>query len=342
MSLTNHQILLASRPTGEPTADNFKLVEAPVPTADQLADGQVLVRHHYLSLDPYMRGRMNDSKSYAEPQPLGTVMIGGTVGEVVASKHARHAVGDSVVGMGGWQEYSVVDANQRGALNKVDTRHIPLSAYLGSVGMPGVTAWYGLMKIIVPKAGETILVSAASGAVGSVVGQLAKVHGCRVVGIAGGPDKCRYVTEELGFDACLDHKALTDLRSFSSALKAAAPNGIDGCFENVGGIGLDAMMLRANAFSRVALCGLIAGYNGEPLVMQNPSLILVNRMKFEGFIVSEHPEVWPEAMQELGGLVASGRMKFRESVAQGIASAPEAFLGLLKGRNFGKQLVKLI
>ncbi|MBU0917836.1 NADP-dependent oxidoreductase [Aquabacterium parvum] len=342
MSLINHQILLASRPAGEPTTDNFKLVETPVPTAAQLADGQVLVRHHYLSLDPYMRGRMNDSKSYAEPQPLNSVMIGGTVGEVIASKHARYAVGDSVVGMGGWQEYSVVDANQRGILNKVDTRHIPLSAYLGSVGMPGVTAWYGLMKIIAPKPGETIVVSAASGAVGSVVGQLAKVHGCRVVGIAGGPDKCRYVTEELGFDACLDHKQLTDLRSFSSALKAAAPNGVDGCFENVGGIGLDAVMLRANAFARVALCGLIAGYNGEPLVMQNPSLILVNRMKFEGFIVSEHPEVWPEAMQELGGLVASGRMKFRESVAQGIASAPEAFLGLLKGRNFGKQLVKLI
>jgi len=342
MSLINHQILLASRPAGEPTVDNFKLVEAPVPSADQLADGQVLVRHHYLSLDPYMRGRMNDSKSYAEPQPLGSVMIGGTVGEVVASKHARFAVGDHVVGMGGWQEYSVVDANQRGILNKVDTRHIPLSAYLGSVGMPGVTAWYGLMKIIAPKPGETIVVSAASGAVGSVVGQLAKVHGCRVVGIAGGPEKCRYVTDELGFDACLDHKQLTDLRSFSSALKAAAPNGIDGCFENVGGIGLDAVMLRANAFARVALCGLIAGYNGEPLVMQNPALILVNRMKFEGFIVSEHPEVWPEAMQELGALVASGRMKFRESVAQGIASAPEAFLGLLKGRNFGKQLVKLI
>ena len=285
---------------------------------------------------------MNDSKSYAEPQPLGSVMIGGTVGEVVASKHARFAVGDHVVGMGGWQEYSVVDASQRGILNKVDTRQIPLSAYLGSVGMPGVTAWYGLMKIIAPKPGETIVVSAASGAVGSVVGQLAKVHGCRVVGIAGGPEKCRYVTDELGFDACLDHKQLTDLRSFSSALKAAAPNGIDGCFENVGGVGLDAVMLRANAFARVALCGLIAGYNGEPLVMQNPALILVNRMKFEGFIVSEHPEVWPEAMQELGALVASGRMKFRESVAQGIASAPEAFLGLLKGRNFGKQLVKLI
>jgi len=342
MSLVNHQILLASRPAAEPTLDNFKLVEVPVPTADQLTEGQVLVRHHYLSLDPYMRGRMSDSKSYADPQPLNAVMIGGTVGQVVASKHPRFDVGDSVVGMGGWQEYSVVDASQRGAISKVDTSHIPLSAYLGAVGMPGVTGWYGLIKIIQPKAGETIVVSAASGAVGSVVGQLAKARGCRVVGIAGGPDKCRYVVDELGFDACLDHKALTDLRSFSSALKEAAPNGVDGCFENVGGLGLDAVMLRMNAFGRIAFCGMIAGYSGQPIPMANPSLILVSRLKLEGFIVSEHPEVWPEATQELGGMVASGRMKFRESIADGIASAPDAFLGLLKGRNFGKQLVKLI
>ena len=342
MSLVNHQILLASRPAAEPTLDNFKLVEAPVPTADQLTEGQVLVRHHHLSLDPYMRGRMSDSKSYADPQPLNAVMIGGTVGQVVASKHPRFDVGDSVVGMGGWQEYSVVDASQRGAISKVDTSHIPLSAYLGAVGMPGVTGWYGLIKIIQPKAGETIVVSAASGAVGSVVGQLAKARGCRVVGIAGGPDKCRYVVDELGFDACLDHKALTDLRSFSSALKEAAPNGVDGCFENVGGLGLDAVMLRMNAFGRIAFCGMIAGYSGQPIPMANPSLILVSRLKLEGFIVSEHPEVWPEATQELGGMVASGRMKFRESIADGIASAPDAFLGLLKGRNFGKQLVKLI
>lgn len=342
MNLVNHQILLASRPQAEPTADNFKLVQAPVPAASDLAEGQVLVRHHFLSLDPYMRGRMSDSKSYAEPQPLNAVMIGGTVGEVVASKHPRFDVGDSVVGMGGWQEYSVVDASQRGALSKVDTRQIPLSAYLGAVGMPGVTAWYGLVKIIQPKAGETIVVSAASGAVGSVVGQLAKARGCRVVGIAGGPEKCAYVTRELGFDACIDHKAHTDLRSFSAALKQAAPDGIDGCFENVGGLGLDAVMLRMNAFGRIALCGMIAGYSGQPIPMANPSLILISRLKLEGFIVSEHPEVWPEATQELGGMVASGRMKFRESVAQGLAAAPEAFLGLLKGRNFGKQLVKLV
>jgi NADPH-dependent curcumin reductase len=338
MSLINRQIVLASRPAGEPTADNFRLVETPVP---DLADGQVLVRHHYLSLDPYMRGRMNDGKSYAAPQPLDAVMIGGTVGEVTASRNPHFAVGDKVVGMGGWQEYAIVDASQRGVLQKVDTTHVPLSAYLGAVGMPGVTAWYGLVRIIDPKAGETVVVSAASGAVGGVVGQLAKVRGCRVVGLAGGPDKCAYVTEELGFDACIDYKAHRGPRELNAALKAACPNGIDGYFENVGGAILDAVMLRANAFSRVAMCGMIAGYNGEPIPMAAPQLILVNRMKIQGFIVSEHMADWPEALKELGTLVATGRMKFRESIADGIASAPEAFLGLLKGRNFGKQLVKL-
>ncbi|HYR26065.1 MAG TPA: NADP-dependent oxidoreductase [Aquabacterium sp.] len=342
MSQVNHQILLASRPQGEATVDNFKLVETPVPTLDQLQDGEVLVRHHFLSLDPYMRGRMNESKSYAQPQPLNAVMLGGTVGEVVLSKHPRFAVGDPVLGMGGWQEYSVVNANERGALHKVDTTHIPLSAYLGSVGMPGVTGWYGLIKIIQPKAGETVVVSAASGAVGSVVGQLAKARGCRVVGVAGGADKCDYVVKELGFDACVDYKANPDPKSFYQALKAATPDGIDGYFENVGGMILDAVLLRMNAFGRIAVCGMIAGYDGTPTPMQNPALILINRLKVEGFIVSEHPEVWADATQELGTLVATGRMKFRESVAQGLASAPEAFLGLLKGKNFGKQLVKLI
>jgi NADPH-dependent curcumin reductase CurA len=334
--MKNRQILLASRPKAEPTAENFRLVETDTPA---LAEGKVLVQHKFLSLDPYMRGRMSDAKSYAAPQPLDAVMIGGTVGVVVESRHERFKAGDSVVGMGGWQEYSVVDAGQPGALRKVDTTHIPLSAYLGAVGMPGVTAWYGLMRIINPKAGETVLVSAASGAVGSVVGQLAKERGARAVGLAGGAEKCRYVIEELGFDACIDYREHPDLKSLSGALKAACPNGIDGHFENVGGMILDAMMLRANAFARVALCGMIAGYNGEPIPLQLPQLMLTNRMKVEGFIVTEHLEDWPAALTELGGLVASGKMKFRESVSHGIESAPEAFMGLLKGRNFGKQLV---
>jgi NADPH-dependent curcumin reductase len=208
--------------------------------------------------------------------------------------------------------------------------------------MPGVTAWMGLTQIIEPKEGQTVVVSAASGAVGGAVGQLAKQRGCRAVGLAGGPDKCRYVVEELGFDACIDYKQHPDLKSLAKALKDACPNGIDGHFENVGGLILDAVMLRSNAFSRIAVCGMIAGYDGQPLPMANPALILVNRMKIQGFIVSERMDLWPAALKELGTLVATGKLKYRETVARGIASAPEAFLGLLKGRNFGKQLVKLI
>jgi len=336
---TNKQQLLDNRPTGEAQASNFKLVTGETPA---LQDNQVLVRHHFLSLDPYMRGRMNDSKSYAQPQPLGQVMQGGTAGEVVESRHPKFAVGDKVVGFGGWQEYSVVDASQPGMLRKVDTTHVPLSYYLGAVGMPGVTAWYGLVKIIAPKAGDTLVVTAASGAVGSAFGALAKARGCRVVGIAGGPDKCKYVVDELGFDACIDYRAHPDVKSMSKALKEACPNGIDGYFENVGGYIFDAVLLRTNAFARIALCGMIAGYDGAPLPLANPALILVNRIKIEGFIVSEHPEIWPEALKELGTLVATGKLKPRESVAQGIEAAPQAFLGLLKGKNFGKQLVKLI
>jgi NADPH-dependent curcumin reductase CurA len=336
---TNRQQLLDNRPDGEAVASNFKLASTETPP---LKDNEVLVRHHYMSLDPYMRGRMNDAKSYAQPQPLGQVMQGGTAGEVVESKHPKYAIGDKVVGFGGWQEYSVVDAAQPGALRKVDTTHVPLSYYLGAVGMPGVTAWYGLVKIINPKAGETMVVTAASGAVGSAFGALAKARGCRVVGIAGGADKCKYVTDELGFDACIDYRQHPDVKSMSAALKEACPKGIDGYFENVGGYIFDAVLLRANAFARVALCGMIAGYDGQPLPLANPALFLINRMKLEGFIVSEHMEVWPEALAELGQLVATGKLRPRESIAQGIESAPEAFLGLLKGKNFGKQLVKLI
>ncbi|MBC5786251.1 NADP-dependent oxidoreductase [Ramlibacter sp. USB13] len=334
----NKQILLDNRPQGEATASNFKLVESDTPA---LKDGEVLVRHHFLSLDPYMRGRMNDARSYAAPQPLGQVMQGGTVGEVVESRSPKYAVGDKVVGFGGWQEYSVVAADQPGALRKVDTTHVPLSYYLGAVGMPGVTAWYGLNGILQPKAGQTLVVSAASGAVGSAFGALAKARGCRAVGIAGGPDKCRYVTEELGFDACVDYRPHKDAGSLSRAVKEACPDGIDGYFENVGGMVMDAVMLRMNAFGRIALCGMIAGYDGQPIPMAYPQLLLTNRLLVQGFIVSEHMDVWPQALQELGTLVATGKLRPRESVAQGLAAAPEAFLGMLKGKNFGKQLVKL-
>ena len=336
---TNQQIHLVSRPSGEASVDNFNLIEIEVP---DLTDGQVLVRNHFMSLDPYMRGRMNDAKSYAVPQPLNAVMQGGTVGEVVASKNEHYKPGDKVVGFGGWQLYSVADAATPGVLRKVDTTHITLSAYLGAVGMPGVTAWYGLTQICKPMPGQTIVVSAASGAVGSAVGQLAKARGCRAVGIAGGADKCGYVVNELGFDACVDYKAHKDPKALYEALKAATPEGVDGCFENVGGAVFDAVLARMNAFGRIALCGMISGYDGEPIPLKNPQLLLMSRLTIEGFIVSEHMQYWPEALKELGTMVATGKLKYRESVAQGLAAAPEAFLGLLKGRNFGKQVVKLV
>jgi NADPH-dependent curcumin reductase len=264
------------------------------------------------------------------------------VGEVVASRHAGFPVGCHVVGMGGWQQYSLVDASQQGMLRRVDTSRVPISAYLGAVGMPGVTAWLGLNHIIEAKAGETVVVSAASGAVGSIVGQLARQRGCRTVGIAGGAEKCAYVVEELGFDACIDHRQHRHAAPLGAALAAACPRGIDGDFENVGGIVLDAVMSQMNAFGRIALCGMIAGYEGGPMPMANPSLILRSRLKVQGFIVSEHMGLWPQALAELGAAVAEGRLKYRETVAQGIEAAPSAFLGLLRGANFGKQLVKLI
>jgi NADPH-dependent curcumin reductase len=332
MTEINHQILLVARPEGEVETANFKLVETPLAP---LQDGEVRVRNHFLSLDPYMRGRMSERKSYAVPQPLNEVMLGSTVGVVVESRNARYQAGDKVVGFFGWQEFGTSDGS---ALRKLDDTHIPLSAYLGAVGMPGVTAWYGLNRIIVPKAGETIAVSSASGAVGGVVGQLAKAKGCRVIGIAGGAEKCRYVVEELGFDACVDYKQ----DNLHGDLKAAAPDGIDGYFENVGGAVLDAVLARMNAFGRIALCGMIASYNGEPAPIKAPQLLLVSRLKLEAFIVTEHMEVWPEALADLGALVAQKKLKYRESVAEGLASAPEAFMGLLKGRNFGKQIVKLV
>ncbi|RSZ60949.1 NADP-dependent oxidoreductase [Massilia atriviolacea] len=329
---TYQRVVLASRPRGEVQPDNFRIESAQLP---ELADGQVLVRNHYLSLDPYMRGRMSEAKSYAASQAIGETMIGGTAGEVLASKHPKFAVGDKVVGMLGWAEMGVADG---ATLRRVDTTHIPLSAYLGVVGMPGMTAWYGLNQIMMPKEGETILVSAASGAVGSAVGQLARLKGCRAVGIAGGPEKCAYVVDELGFDACIDYKA----GKLAEDLAAATPDGIDAIFENVGGAGFDAALPRMNAFGRIALCGLIAGYNGDEVPIRNMRYMLTSRLTVRGFIVSEHMDLWPQGLGELGQLVAGGKIKYRETVAPGLASAPDAFIGLLKGRNFGKQLVKLI
>ena len=334
--MTNRQFHLVSRPVGEPTHDNFELVIAETPS---LKDGELLIRHEYLSLDPYMRGRMDDKRSYAPPQKLNEVMIGGTVGEVIESRNPGFKSGDNVVGMGGWQEYSVADGR---SVRKVDTTHIPLRAYLGPVGMPGVTAWYGLLKVCEAKSGQTITVSAASGAVGSVVGQLAKFKGCRAVGFAGGRDKCGYVRDELGFDECIDYKAHAEPKSLYAALKEATPDGIDGHFENVGGAILDAVMIRMNDFGRIAMCGMISGYSGEPIPIKFPSLILTSRLRVEGFIVSEHMDQWPVALTELGGLVATGKLKYRESIANGLESAPDAFFGLLEGKNFGKQLVKLV
>jgi len=335
----NHQIHLDNRPIGAAQASNFVQVIAHTP---DLQAGEVLVRHHFLSLDPYMRGRMNNAKSYAQPQALGQTMQGGTVGEVLESRNPRFPVGSKVVGMGGWQEYSVVNADLPGALRTVDDAHVPLSAYLGAVGMPGVTAYYGLVHILSPQAGDTLVVSAAAGAVGSAFGVLSKERGCRTVGVAGGPEKCQYAVDELGFDACIDYKQYADADRLSAAIAQACPDGIDGYFENVGGMVLNAVLPRMNAFGRIAVCGMIAGYNGVPLTLNQPSLILMQRLKIEGFIVSEHMEVWPAALEELGNLVASGRLRARESIAYGLDKAPEAFLGLLAGKNFGKQLVKLV
>ena len=329
---TNRRVLLASRPKGWVSEANFKIEDVPLPAP---ADGQVLVKNLWLSLDPYMRGRMNEGKSYAAKQEIGEVMIGGTVGEVVESRNPKFAKGDQVLGMLGWQQYGLSDGK---GLNKVDASRVPLSAYLGVLGMPGVTAWVGLLDICQPKAGETVVVSAASGAVGSVVGQIAKIKGCRAVGIAGGRQKCDYVVKELGFDACVDYKA----GALNDYLKAAVPGGIDCYFENVGGEILDAALRRMNAFSRIAVCGLISQYNAtEPYGVKTIQSILTNRIKVQGFIVSDRMELWPKALADLAGWVAAGRIKYRETVTDGLENAPKAFIGLLRGENFGKQLVRL-
>jgi NADPH-dependent curcumin reductase CurA len=340
MDKSYRRVVLASRPHGWVSEENFRLEETPMPA---LGEGEVRVRNRFLSLDPYMRGRMNDAKSYAMPQPLNETMGGAAVGEVIESRCPGFSVGDTVRGMLGWSEYAVSNAQ---GIAKIDARQIPLSAYLGAVGMTGMTAWYGVNKIMAPKPGETVVISAAAGAVGSVAGQLARMAGVRVVGIAGGPEKCRYVTEELGFDACIDYKQAKDVKSLAGLIAAAAPKGIDAHFENVGGDVLNAVISLLNPFARVAICGLIADYNATPGQMLksailNPAMFLVARFKMQGFIVSDHLDLWPEGLTALAGHVASGKLKYRESIADGLAAAPAAFIGMLKGQNFGKQLVRL-
>lgn len=330
---TNMQILLASRPNGWVDESNFKIVEMPIP---KVGPGQVLVKNHYLSLDPYMRGRMNDTKSYAAKTEIGDLMIGGTVGEVVESQNPKYKPGDHVVAFFGWQQYGLSDGS---GMNKIPPGPVAPSVYLGPVGMPGVTGWMGLNEIGKPKAGETVVVSAASGAVGSVVGQLAKIKGCRAVGIAGGQTKCDYVVNELGFDACIDYKA----PDFFKNLKAACPKGIDIYFENVGGEILDDVLRLLNAFARIPLCGLVSQYNEvTPRPLKNFASLLVNRALVQGFIVTERMDLWPAAIAELGQHVAGGKIKYRETIAKGLENAPKAFIGMLKGENFGKQLVKLV
>jgi hypothetical protein len=329
----NRAFVLDSRPSHETPAGphNFRLVESDI---SEPGEGQVLVRHHYLSLDPYMRGRMNDGKSYAQPQPVGEVMVGGTVGEVVASRNPRFAEGDHVVGSGGWQLYSLSDGR---GLRKIEGG-TPMQAWLGPVGMPGVTAWYGVNKIIAPQPGETVVVSAATGAVGSVVGQLAKLAGAKAVGIAGGVAKCEFAVKDLGYDTCVDHSD----PDFGERLKAAVPDGINGLFENVGGKPFEQAMRWLNPFARIAMCGLVAsGYDGTPTPIPDVRVLLNTRSRMEGFIVSDHMALWPQALGELAGHVAAGRIRWRETVAQGLEAAPQAFFAMLKGGNFGKQLVKL-
>ena len=334
--MNNKMWLLVNRPLAEPKVSDFKFVEKPLPP---LRDGEILVRNHYLSLDPYMRMRMMETKSYAPPQPLNEVMIGGTVGEVIESKSDQFKVGDSVAALTGWQLFSVIDTSKQVIIRKVDVSRLGMSTYMGLVGLVGVTAWTGLKQIIEPKPGETIVVSAAAGAVGSIACQLAKRQGCRVIGIAGGAEKCSYVENELGIEYCVDYKAVENL---DVALAEVCPDGIDGYFDNVGGDALQAVMRSANDFARVAVCGMISIYNGEKRPIQDPLLILTKRLRLQGFVVTDSMHLWPQAFAELKSLAESGELKFKESLAKGIESAPEAFIGMLKGKNFGKQLVKLI
>jgi NADPH-dependent curcumin reductase CurA len=332
-TMMNRQVRLAARPVGLPKAADWTIGDEPL---RELAEGEVRVRVTAISLDPAMRGWMNEGRSYIPPVGLGEVMRAGGVGVVEASRHPAWAVGEAVSGITGVQtHWTVAPDRDRGAgLARIDLRLGTPAQWLNVLGMPGMTAYFGLMDVGQPRPGETLVVSGAAGAVGQTVGQVAKIKGLRVVGIAGGPAKCAIVTGEFGFDACIDHKA----GRIDEQLAQATPDGIDGCFENVGGPGLDAVLTRMNAFGRIAVCGLIAGYEGAPIPVHQFRAVLTSRLKVQGFIISEHPEFWPAALAELGAAVASGRLRYRESIVDGLASAPEALIGLLKGVEQGRRV----
>ncbi len=330
----NKQVLLAARPTGFPKATDFRLVERAIP---ELGEGEFLVGVSYLSLDPYMRGRMNAGRSYAEPQKLDEVMVGGAVGRVLASRNTNFAEGEYVVGMFGWQQYAVSDG---GGVMKVDPRQAPISASLGVLGMPGLTAYFGLLDVCAPRSGETVVVSGAAGAVGPTAGQIAKIQGCRVVGTAGSDEKVRWITEELGFDAAFNYKTET---RYHAKLKELCPNGIDCYFDNAGGGITDAVFSLMNPKGRVAVCGQIALYNLEK---QEPGprllpLVLVRMLTVKGFLVFQYEDRYGEGLTRLAQWVREGKLKYRETVAEGIENAVPAFLGMLHGENIGKQLVRV-
>ncbi len=346
MTETMKRIVLARRPTGAPVDEDFRLEEGPLPTP---GDGEVLVRVHYMSLDPYMRGRMDDAKSYATPVPVDGTMEGGAVGEVIASNHPQFAPGDYAFGMFGWATHGVQPGNM---IRKLDPSHGPITTALGVLGMPGFTGWFGLTEYGQPKEGETVVVAAATGPVGSMVGQIAKARGCRVVGVAGGPEKCAMAVDTFGFDECLDHRAYADGKEMRAALAEACPKGVDIYFENVAGKVLEGVLPLLNVGGRVPVCGMISWYNAGALggnaggeKDQLPKLwrtILVNRLHVHGFIISDHWNRYPEFLKEVGPMVGSGQVKFVEDIAEGLENAPRAFMGMLQGKNKGKQIVKVI
>lgn len=337
----NKRIVFTSRPQGSPTPENFRLEHAPLPVP---GEGQVLLRNQWLSLDPYMRGRMNEGRSYAKPLELGDTMEGGTVSEVVQSRHPALSPGDIVLAHGGWQTFAVADGDE--LRRRLDPQQAPVTTALGVHGMPGFTAYVGMHEIGKVQPGETLAVAAASGPVGATVGQIAKLHGARTIGIAGGPEKVAHLRDELGFDVALDHRA----DDFADQLRAAAPDGIDVYYENVGGKVLDAVLPLLNDHARVPVCGLVAHYNdadlppGPDRLSMLMGLILTRRLTVRGFIVGDKPyaHLYSQFVSEMGGWLREGRVRYREDIIEGLENAPQGLIGLLRGDNFGKRLVRLV